>query len=156
MCGRVLFTASLGISLENDDDDWDKAALLGCPGRPWLSDALRAHTGKFRAVFVGANKGMVSRRYYQYSRRPSRSLQQAGAWLCESSMQDWPAAGAATASRTRRSMMMTLLIRLRWTSSSRCGRTSGCWRAAFVIMASSRRMGFGQRVLRPCAFFPLH
>ena len=53
-----LFTASLGISLENDEDAWDKAALLGCPGRPWLSDALRAHTGKpFRAVFVGANKG---------------------------------------------------------------------------------------------------
>ena len=52
-----LFTASLGISLENDEDAWDKAALLGCPGRPWLSDALRAHHGKFRAVFVGANKG---------------------------------------------------------------------------------------------------
>ena len=53
-----LFTASLGISLENDEDAWDRAALLGCPGRPWLSDALRAHTGKpFRAVFVGANKG---------------------------------------------------------------------------------------------------
>ena len=54
----TLFTASLGISLEGNDDEWDKAALLGCPGRPWLSDALRAHTGKpFRAVFVGANKG---------------------------------------------------------------------------------------------------
>jgi FkbM family methyltransferase len=53
-----LFTASLGISLEGNDDDWDKAALLGCPSRPWLGDALRAHTGKpFRAVFVGANKG---------------------------------------------------------------------------------------------------
>ncbi len=52
-----LFTASLGISLENDEDAWDKAALLGCPSRPWLSDALRAHHGKFRAVFVGANKG---------------------------------------------------------------------------------------------------
>ena len=52
-----LFTASLAISLEGNDDDWDRAALLGCPGRPWLSDALRAHHGRFRAVFVGANKG---------------------------------------------------------------------------------------------------
>ena len=53
-----LFTASLGISLENDEDAWDKAALLGCPSRPWLGDALRAHTGKpFRVVYVGANKG---------------------------------------------------------------------------------------------------
>ena len=51
------FTASLE-SLEGRDDQWDKAALLGCPSRPWLSDALRAHTGQqFRAVFVGANKG---------------------------------------------------------------------------------------------------
>ncbi|CAH0380188.1 unnamed protein product [Pelagomonas calceolata] len=52
-----LFTASLGISLEGNEDAWDKAALLGCPSRPWLSDALRAHHGRFRAVYVGANKG---------------------------------------------------------------------------------------------------
>ena len=54
------FTASLdAASLEGPDDRWDKAALLGCPSRPWLGDALRAHApGRpFRAVFVGANKG---------------------------------------------------------------------------------------------------
>ena len=151
-----MFTASLGKSLEGNDDAWDKAALLGCPSRPWLGDALRAHTGRFRAVFVGANKGYglasllasfapsleVSPATWGVSLRKHNARLACG-W-CRDCLEDEEACDDDIADM----IVVDLVEPLR--------ANVGLLAAAFVIMASCRRMRFGQRVLRPCAFFPLH